>query len=169
MPVRAAAARTGRSVAHAFAVRARLLESPSGFSLAETLIAVTILASGLLSLAQVFTVSAASIKRARQVSTAAILASQKLEELRTLPAAEVRDEGRVEYIDGRGSVLPSGARLGAAAYTRLWAMRAHPADPDRVAVIAVRVTPGGVSADAMANDSSRRQAGEVVLVTMRMR
>ena len=163
------AAGDGRIVADASFVRARLLASSSGFSLAETLIALTILASGLLSLAQLFTVSAASIKRARQVSAAAILASQKLEELRALPAAaEVRDEDRVEYLDRGGSVLPSTTRPAGAAYIRQWSMRPHAADPDHVTVISVRVTPGGLPVDSIARDRGR-QAGEVVLVTMRTR
>jgi prepilin-type N-terminal cleavage/methylation domain-containing protein len=166
-PRNAIAAHDGRFVADAFAVRARFLASTSGFSLAETLIALAILASAVLSLAQLFLVSGAVIRRARHVSTATILGAQKLEELRTLPIAEA--EGRVEYLDRTGAFLSSSTQPADAAYVRRWSLRPHMADPDRIIVISVRVTPAGPSADRTAPDGMPRQAGEVVLVTMRAR
>jgi prepilin-type N-terminal cleavage/methylation domain-containing protein len=150
-------------------VRARL-DSPSGFSLVETLVAVAILASGLLSLAQLFTVSAVASTRAREMSRAAILAAQKLEELRARAVvADLPTEDRVEYLDGTGSILSATPTARGAAFTRRWSMRPHPDLPGSITVITVRVTPGGLSTDDIERSASAGQAGEVVLLAMRTR
>ncbi len=149
-------------------MRARFVASPAGFSLAETLIAVTILACGLLALGQLFTVSSAVVRRARQLSTASMLASQKIEELqaRVAAAANTVEDG-VEYLEPSGAVIPAG-RAGptGAAYTRRWSIRPLVTDPDHVSVIHVRVTPGTVYGDAPAADRRFDQAGEATLITM---
>jgi Tfp pilus assembly protein PilV len=146
----------------------RTIASSSGFSLAETLIALGILAAALLSLAQLFTISAAVIQRAQHVSIAAVIASQKLEELRALPGAgAARAADGIELIDRDGSVLPPDRSQGSA-YTRRWSVRPHAADPDRLSVIDVRVTPGTTDA-ARLPGNGQRPAGEVALVTMRAR
>ena len=147
---------------------ARTIASSAGFSLAETLFALGILAIAMLSLAQLFTISAAVIRRARDVSVGAVIASQKLEELRALPGADdARAADGIERIDSDGSVLPPD-RLGGSAYTRRWSVRPHAADPDRLSVIDVRVTPG-TGDDAGSLENGQRPAGEVNLVTMRAR
>jgi type II secretory pathway pseudopilin PulG len=56
----------------------------SGFSLAETLVAVTLLATGLLTLAQLFAISTNSNRAARSTTFASVLAEQKIEQLRGL-------------------------------------------------------------------------------------
>jgi hypothetical protein len=147
-------------------VPARSIASSSGFSLAETLIALGIFAAALLSLAQLFTISAAVIQRARHVTIASVIASQKLEELRALPAAARAADG-IELIDRDGSVLPPGRSRGGA-YTRRWSVRPHAADPDRLSVIDVRVTPA-TPEHARSPEHGQRPAGEVALVTMRAR
>ncbi len=149
-------------------VRARLVAPSAGFSLAETLIAVTILACGLLALGQLFTVSSAVVRRARQLSTASVLASQKIEELQTRVAAAADNvEDGVEYLERSGAVIPAGrAESAAAAYTRRWSIRPLASDPDHVSVIHVRVTPGPAHDDTPAADRRFGQAGEVTLVTM---
>jgi type II secretory pathway pseudopilin PulG len=147
---------------------ARTIASAAGFSLAETLIALGILAAALLSLAQLFTIAAAVVQRARHVSIAAVMASQKLEELRALPgAAGARTADGIELIDRDGSVLPPD-RLRGSAYTRRWSVRPHAADPDRLSVIDVRVAPATTDS-APSPENGQRPAGEVVLVTMRAR
>lgn len=55
-----------------------------GFSLMETLVATALLATGLLSVAQLFTVATDANRRARMSTCAAILAEQKMEQLRAL-------------------------------------------------------------------------------------
>lgn len=57
---------------------------PSGFSLAETLVATTILVLALTSLAQLFAIAIHNVLVARNSSLAAILAMQKMEQLRGL-------------------------------------------------------------------------------------
>jgi type II secretory pathway pseudopilin PulG len=140
----------------------------AGFSLAETLIAVTILACGLLALGQLFAVSSAVVRRARQLSTASVLASQKLEELQTRVAAAANSvEDGVEYVERSGAVMHGDrAASSGAAYTRRWSIRPLASDPDHVSVIHVRVTPGPSHDDTLAVDRRFGQAGEVTLVTM---
>jgi prepilin-type N-terminal cleavage/methylation domain-containing protein len=55
-----------------------------GFSLVETLVATTIMAVGLASLAQLFLISTKSNQSARLTTTASVLAQQKMEQLRGL-------------------------------------------------------------------------------------
>ena len=64
----------------------------SGFSLVEALIATTVLAVGVASLAQLFMLAAGSNLAATRRTHATLLASQKLEELRSLDwGTELRD------------------------------------------------------------------------------
>jgi prepilin-type N-terminal cleavage/methylation domain-containing protein len=58
--------------------------SSDGFSLVEVLVATTLLATGLLAVAQLFAVATDANRRSRVETTAAILAEQKMEQLRGL-------------------------------------------------------------------------------------
>jgi prepilin-type N-terminal cleavage/methylation domain-containing protein len=58
--------------------------SESGFSLVEVMVATTLLAVGLVSLAQLFAVAAANNTNAHNSTFAAVLAEQKMEQLRAL-------------------------------------------------------------------------------------
>jgi Tfp pilus assembly protein PilV len=120
----------------------RSFTSCSGTSLAETLIAIAILAFALLALAQLFIISGAVLRRANDLSMAAILAAQKLEELRTTAsgAADATSDG-VEFVDAAGIVHPVADVAGVPAYTRRWSVRSLPADA-AVRIVQVRVTPG---------------------------
>ena len=144
----------------------RSFTSSSGTSLAETLIAVAILALGLLSLAQLFIISGAVLRRANDLSTAAILAAQKLEELRTtaIGAADATTDG-VEFLDAAGTVHPVADVAGdlAAAYTRRWSIRPLPANP-AVRIVQVRVRPGRHDGTGVP-DATRQSASEVALIT----
>ena len=60
------------------------MRQPTGFSLVEVLVATTILASALVSLAQLFIVSTTNNARARTATFSVILAEQKMEQLRSL-------------------------------------------------------------------------------------
>ena len=62
-----------------FAVKAE-----TGFSLLETLVAVTLLSIGVGALAQLSVISADANRRARAITTASVLAQQKMEQLRAL-------------------------------------------------------------------------------------
>lgn len=62
----------------------RLRLAAAGFSLIEVLIALALLMVSVLGLAQLFTYSAAAVRQGRTLTTVAVLASEKLDQLRTL-------------------------------------------------------------------------------------
>jgi Tfp pilus assembly protein PilV len=95
----------------------------SGMSLLETLIASAILATGLLSLAQLLGLATTATAAAGRTTHAALLASQKIEELRAFP------EVPLEYNTDHP----------APGYTREWSVAPLPSAPDRVAIIEVVV------------------------------
>lgn len=64
--------------------KSRWTADESGFSLIETLVATTVLAVGVAGLAQLFVVSTNANRGARTTTFAAVLAEQKLEQLRSL-------------------------------------------------------------------------------------
>jgi Tfp pilus assembly protein PilV len=130
--------------------------SCGGVSLVEAMIAVALLAVGVLSLARGFTVSAAVLERANRSSTSAILAAQKIEALRTVAARSAAPAEGTEFVDGRGVPVERQSHGTAAGYVRRWSVRASAADPDRVRVVHVRVTP-------------RLSSGEVALTTLAVR
>jgi prepilin-type N-terminal cleavage/methylation domain-containing protein len=142
-------------------------QSDRGFSLAETIVAVAILAGALLSLAQLFTAATTIVTTARHLTTGTILATQKVEELRSvvagLPSIPTVDDA-LEYVDRAGAAFPPRGAPTNVAYTRQWWVRPLPADPDNVAVLQVVVTPGAVG--NRRPDSVPRRTDEVVLVTL---
>lgn len=143
----------------------RQVDSPSGFSLIEVLVASGMLAGALLTMSQLFATAVASTAEARATSEAATLAWQKLDELRSYAfgsddaGAPVTDAalhglagsldrdtaGYVDYVDalsepvGNGPPAPAGTR-----YRRRWAIDA--ANPDLL-VLRVRVLPNGRDVD----------------------
>jgi prepilin-type N-terminal cleavage/methylation domain-containing protein len=64
--------------------RSRFSDNARGFSLLEVLVSTALLATGLLSIAQLFAIATDSNRRARMSTCAAILAEQKMEQLRGL-------------------------------------------------------------------------------------
>jgi Tfp pilus assembly protein PilV len=92
-------------------------------SLLETLIASAILATGLLSLAQLLGVATTATAAAGRATHAALLASQKVEELRACPSPPI----------GQSADVP------APGYTRDWSVVPLPSDPDHLALIDVVV------------------------------
>jgi Tfp pilus assembly protein PilV len=110
-------------------VRMRAIERHDGFSLIEAVLASGVLAVGVLALAQLFAVATNAFAAAERMTSAAILAAQKIEELRSLPCC-----APAEGID----------RIGA--YTRAWSVQPLAAGPDAAVTIEVEVAPGGVRA-----------------------
>jgi prepilin-type N-terminal cleavage/methylation domain-containing protein len=101
------------------------MRNERGCSLIEVLIASTILAIGVVSLAQLFTVAVASNLGATHRTHAVMLAAQKLEELRSLDfGAELRD-GTADHVGE---------------YTRRWSVTPLPANPDATLIVDVLVT-----------------------------
>jgi Tfp pilus assembly protein PilV len=108
-------------------VLVRSIERNDGFSLIEAILAGSLLAVGILALVQLLAVAAQGAAVAERVTAAAILAAQKIEELRSAPCC----------------VAAEGAdRIGE--YTRAWSVRPLPADPAEAVVIQVSVRPGRV-------------------------
>ena len=96
-----------------------------GCSLIEALIATTILAIGVASLAQLFTLAVGSNMSATHRTRAAMLAAQKVEELRSL----------------EWDALVQGAGTDAIAeYARRWHVDPLPANPENAVTIDVAVT-----------------------------
>ena len=106
----------------------RTLRDTRGFSLLDALIAAAILASALVSLAQLIAFAIKTTAVAGRMTDAALFASQKVEELRAASWGE----------------LQSGTDLPAAGFTRAWTVTPLATDPDYVAVLEVLVAaPGG--------------------------
>jgi Tfp pilus assembly protein PilV len=109
-------------------VPVRTLPDTRGFSLLDALIAAAVLASALLSLAQVIAFAIKTTAAAGRMTDGALLVSQKVEELRAASWGE----------------LQSGTDSPAAGFTRVWTITPLAADPDNVAVLEVLVrAPGG--------------------------
>ena len=127
----------------------------SGFSLVEVLVAAGVLAGAVATLLHVFIFATRAQADAHSVTVAAMLATQKMEELRALPLSpEPLDV--VDYADARGRMLADGA--GAARfYERRWTT--HPSSMARGAVV-VTVTVMRPGAPGI---------GSVRLITLRSR
>jgi type II secretory pathway pseudopilin PulG len=126
--------------------------SSAGFSLVETLVAVSLVTIALVTLAQLFGLAVESNQRAKRTTLAAMLAGQKMEELRSMAAVfELSPPGALagnvagfcEFIDGRGRIVGAGDRPPPGTqYTRRWSIERLSADPDNAVVLQVRVTAG---------------------------
>jgi hypothetical protein len=99
--------------------------------LADTLVATAVLATALLSLAQLFALALTATNAAGRVTHATLLAAQKVEDLRASSATA---------LDASGRDAP------AAGFSREWSIGALPSDPDHVVLIEVVVKArGGVT------------------------
>lgn len=109
-------------------MRRRSLADPSGFSLLEALIAAVILATALLSIAQSIAFAVRTTSAAGRMTDAALLAAQKVEELRA----------------GSWGELQAGTDSPAAGFTRTWTVTPIGADPEYVMVLEILVRAPGV-------------------------
>lgn len=108
-------------------MRSTPVPAAGGFSLVEALLAASVLAVGVLSLAHLFIVATRANASAARTSVAAIMAAQKVEELRARHTF-----GADDGVDQAGE------------FTRRWTVTPYAADPANTVLIDVRVTPGGV-------------------------
>ena len=107
-----------------------------GFSLLEAVVAAGLVAGACAALAQLLAMSIANNVSARSASVAAVLAAQKMEQLREGPW-EVAGGG-IDYVAETGDVLGRDATMPpAAAYVRRWTSDPLPASGD---VLVVHVT-----------------------------
>jgi len=130
-----------------------------GATLIEVLVAMLVLVSGVLAIAQLFLVAAASNAAARDTTVAATLAAQKVEQLLSSDLAAAAE--RVEHIDMWGRVLESSESPPRdAVYTRVWSVDALSADTVAIRVRVGRTVRSGRPAEMM---------GETRVLTVRGR
>ena len=115
--------------------------SDHGFSLVEVLVAVGLMTTAVAMLARLFVLSVETNLTSRHRTYAAVLAQQKLEELRA-EAFEASSGytavGGVEYLDRSGQVVDVGTdSSGRGVYMRRWTIDPLPADPINAVVIQV--------------------------------
>jgi Tfp pilus assembly protein PilV len=130
-----------------------------GSTLIEVLVAMLVLMSGVMAMAQLFLFAAATNAAARQTTVAATLAAQKVEQV--LSTDEAVPEESVEHIDSVGRILGSeDPPPSEAVYTRRWSIEALTADSVVIRVRAGRTDRSG---------RQRRMSGEVQVLTIRRR
>jgi prepilin-type N-terminal cleavage/methylation domain-containing protein len=139
-----------------------LVPSERGFTLLEVLIATTIVSVALVSLAQLFVLSAHANRSAKATTAAALLALQKMEQLRSLSwsvdvrgspltdpslaasssdALRLNTAGFFDFVDGVGRSLGEApAPPPGAMYLRRWSVEPLPTDAGNVLVLQVLVT-----------------------------
>ena len=100
-----------------------------GFSLVEALVASLVLATAVLSLAQLLARATAANAAAGRTTHAALLAAQKVEELRAASASA---------LEGNGGDSPEPG------FAREWSVSPLPSDPDYIALIEVTVRVSGI-------------------------
>jgi len=136
-----------------------------GFSLVEVLVAMALVATSALGLAELFSLASRVTQESRIDTTATFAAETKMAELRALtlawdaegapltslglgwsPAAALTAnvDGYVDYVDGTGAVVGSGVQPPpAGVYQRRWSIQPLAADPANAVVlqvVAVRAT-----------------------------
>ena len=147
-----------------------------GFTLVETMVAISIVAVALTALAQLFLIAAQADIDARRASFSSILATQKLEELRSLGAdlgaqgsalLNSNIAGACDFLDEYGRSLGTGASpLPGTVYIRRWSVEAISSDPDTF-VVQVAVLPRRWSTGPAASDA--RALGGAQIVTVKTR
>lgn len=125
----------------------------AGFTLVETLVAMGLLATGLVAMAQLGVESVRAGLVAGAITQASILASSKVEQLRTGPLTpsppgtlDANVPGHVDHLDRAGRVVGAGVDPpGDAAFTRRWAV-APAAGAPALRVVHVEARPRGEGA-----------------------
>ena len=118
---------------------AEFIRDDRGFSLLEVLIASSILTVGLVSLAQLLAMEVATNAAAGQTTYAALLAAQKMEDLRAANWESLEGSAGefVDYIDRAGRSFEGTPAI--AEFTRRWSVDPLPADPKNTLLIQVIV------------------------------
>jgi len=123
----------------------------AGFSLPEMMVATALLATAIAALGQLAAIATASNRGARATTYAAVLAFQKMEQLRGLAYAEATPSpagtlganrsGYVEYLDGYGRSLGGGDDPPhGTVYVQRWSIDPLPANVGGALVLQVLVT-----------------------------
>jgi prepilin-type N-terminal cleavage/methylation domain-containing protein len=149
-----------------------------GFTLVETLIATSITAVAITSLTQLFVIATRANADARRATFASILATEKIEQLRSLGADLDREgspslsadlPGACDFLDQYGRSLGTGSSpLAGTVYTRRWSVEPIPSDPDTFVVqVAVFPRRGRGAVDPAASDARPFGGAQVVTVKTR--
>jgi len=121
---------------------AHRVQSDSGFTLPEAAVAAGILASALVALAGLFTLSIQSGFESRTRTIETLLAQQKLEELLSgINGSSDTPLAGVEYLDMTGSPAAAGSMV----FARRWWVDGLPDAPDAAVIVGVEVTRRTVS------------------------
>lgn len=120
-----------------------------GFSLIETLVAVSLTAVALSALAHLFIVSTQANADARRATFASVLAAQKMEELRRIgadlspqPVNSLAEnyEGLCDFLDEYGRLVGGGpSPPTGTVYIRRWSIESLPSDPADTLLLQVMV------------------------------
>jgi prepilin-type N-terminal cleavage/methylation domain-containing protein len=149
-----------------------------GFTLVETLVAISITALALTSLAQLFVIATRANTDARRATFASILAAEKIEQLRSLgpdlaPAGlsslSANIPGACDFLDGYGRSLGTGTSpLPGTVYIRRWSVESIASDPDTF-VVQVAVFPSLWRGAVDPRASDARSFGGAQIATVKTR
>lgn len=120
-----------------------------GFVLVEVLVAAALLVTLAAGLSRIVGAGVREVYSSRARTVATIAAADKLEELRSLPAADIADG--VDNLDSSGSPLGVGGSPASAVYTRRWTVQALAEDSDVLALQVVVTTREGALAARIAS------------------
>jgi len=145
------------------------IASAAGTSLVEVIVATALLATSLVTVAQLFAVAIGSNIASQTTTITTTLAAQKLEQLRSAnrltrsspDALEEDTPGHVEYVDAWGNASDQREPPDSTQYVRRWSVEPLPADPENTLIVQVRVARVGRPA------SRERLPGEARLVTVK--
>jgi prepilin-type N-terminal cleavage/methylation domain-containing protein len=149
-----------------------------GFTLVETVTAISIIAVTLTALAQLFVIASQANADARRSSFASILATQKIEELRSL-GADLTQQGDVslssdiagacDFVDEYGRSLGTGTSpVPGTVYIRRWSVEPIPSDPETF-VLQVAAFPRSWKGGADPAGRDARTYGGAQIVTIKTR
>jgi prepilin-type N-terminal cleavage/methylation domain-containing protein len=149
-----------------------------GFTLVETLVAISITGVALTALAQLFIIATETNADARRTTFASILATEKIEQLRSL-GEDLAPQGHVslsaditgacDFLDEHGRSLGTGSSpLPGTVYIRRWSVEPIPSDPDTF-ILQVAVFPRlwRGSVDPTASDARPFGGAQIVSVKTR--
>ena len=144
-----------------------------GFSLIETLFALSLIVVGLSALAHLFVVSVQANADARRASFASMLAAQKMEQLRSLgpdlspqSVNSLREnvDGLCDFLDEYGRSLGSGPSPPAGTvYVRRWSVESLPNGPADTLSLQVIVIPRMWRGTSVASGNERSFGGARLL------
>ena len=130
-----------------------------GSTLVEVLVATLVLVTGVLGVAQLFLIAAATNAVARDTTIATTLAAQKVEQLLSTDVQEASD--LIDHIDTWGQLVSTGqSPPSSAVYTRRWSI-----EPLSAGTVAIRVRVGRSDRTGRAGPL----AGETQVLTVKMR